>query len=43
MQVVQHMDFAETLAKATTFAETSLKIEMHREWVEPRPRKPLPL
>lgn len=43
MQVVHHMEFAEALAKTTTFAEASLKIEMHREWVEPRPRKPLPL
>jgi hypothetical protein len=42
-QVVQHMEFAVALSKTTTFAEAALKIEMHREWVEPRPRKPLPL
>lgn len=42
-RVVEHMEFAAALAKTTTFAEASLKIEMHREWVEPRPRKPLPL
>lgn len=43
MQAVKYMEFAEALAKTTMFAEASLKIEMHREWVEPRPRKPLPL
>ena len=43
MLVVEHMEFAEALAKTTTFAEASRKIEMHREWVQPRPRKPLPL
>lgn len=42
-QVVEHMEFAEALRKTTTFAEGSLKIEMHREWVEPRTRKSLPL
>ena len=42
-QVVECMEFAPARRETTTFAEASLKIEMHREWVEPRPRKPLPL
>ena len=42
-QVVEHMEFAPALAGTTTFAEASLRIEQHREWVEPRLRKPLPL
>jgi hypothetical protein len=42
-QVVEHMQLEAALAKTTTFAE-ALKIEMHSEWIEPRPRrKPLPL
>jgi hypothetical protein len=42
-RVVEHMEFASALSGTTTFAEASRKIEMHREWVEPRPRKQLPL
>ncbi len=42
-RVVEHMEFATALAKTTTFAEASLKIDMYREFVSPRPRKPLPL
>ena len=43
MKVVEHMEFAGGLAKTTTFGQASLKIEIHREGVEPRPRKVIPL
>jgi hypothetical protein len=42
-RVVEHMDFATPLANTTTFAEAASKIEINRELVEVRPRKPLPL
>ena len=42
-KVVEHMEFATDLAKTMTFREASLAIEMHRERVDIRPRKPLPL
>jgi len=43
LQVVDNMEFAGGLARTTTFGQASLKIEVHREGVTPRPRKAIPL
>jgi hypothetical protein len=42
-QVLKHMEFAPQLAKTKDFAEAAVVLKMHRNFVDPRPRRALPL